>query len=173
MPGNRIKIRGARSPIPGGTVMGRRIVAGAPRGDMYPMTLNDLQGIGVAGAAAVAAVASKAGFSFFEEGLMLAGELLGQGSWPHPTTFSGFDPQSFVCASPAASSSALLIKVVTAGVPTTAGTLTYAAGALIGALVWSPEPTIIPAGSLIQLYAPAVADATLAGCSGSITGVSS
>jgi len=44
----RTRIRGARTPIPGGTLMGRKLVAGQKKGDMQPLSVQDLKAFGLA-----------------------------------------------------------------------------------------------------------------------------
>jgi len=162
-----IRLRGIRASIPGGFILGRK--RGAPVGDVQLLGLAELGALGVASSAQVAA-AALIGFSFFEEGLMLAGELIGQGSWAHEVRFLTGGTNNFLCTSQATGSAAFQIKMSVSGIPTVVGTITFTPGSYVGVLAWTVSPTIFPIGAIIQLYAPVAADATLAGCSGQAIG---
>lgn len=125
-------------------------------------------GFGVTTAGASANTQS-IGFGFNEAGLMLAGELLGQGQWNETIQFDN-DPADFSvsCMTAATSNKSLRLVKVVAGIPSDIGTIDYVAGSLLGSVNWSNG--LLPANTPLQLYAPTAADATLAGCAGTVYG---
>lgn len=161
-----IKVRGVRQVIPPGYILGR--LRGS--GDVELLNLRDLRQFGVATKAEHDQATKKAGFGFFAGGLLDAGETLGTGAWAHEITFSHGDPDTLVTARFAATATAvLLIKTIVAGVETTGGTITFNAGSTNGVVAFIPA-LVVPAATQLKLYAPAVADATLAEITGIVTG---
>lgn len=165
----KIRIRGARSSIPEGTIIGR--AKGSRLGELQVLSPQDLQRMGFANPAAVNRASNLAGFTFFEEGLMLNKELLGQGSFSHDTAFvSGAAGDTVTSENAAAADAALTMWAPdTGGIYVQVGTITFAAGTKVGVVAWNTG-FILPAHKIIKLYAPTPADATLAGVTGTVVG---
>lgn len=165
----KIRIRGARASIPAGSLIGR--VKGSRRGELQVLRPQDLVRMGIGSSSVQQREAKAVGFSFFEAGLMLDHELLGQGSWSHDTTFvSGAAGDTVVCEiAPTADASLEMWVPDTFGVFYKAGVITIAAGTLTGVVVWTPT-LVLPTAKLLKLYAPSPADASLAGVTGTVVG---
>lgn len=165
----KIRIRGARSSIPQGTIIGR--AKGSRVGELQVLGPGDLARMGFANAAQVNKLANLAGFTFFEDGLMLVKELLGQGSFSHDTAFvSGASGDTVTSESAAAADAALTMWAPdSGGIYVQVGSITFAAGTKVGVVVWTAG-FVLPAHKIIKLYAPTPADATLAGVTGTVVG---
>lgn len=172
MPPPKIRIRGARSSIPAGSLIGR--VKGGRVGELQVLKPSDLARLGIGSSAAQARVSNLAGFTFFEEGLMLDHELLGQGAWAHATSFVSGAAGDVITADLAATSDAFLEMWApdTFGVYYKAGTIEIAAGTKTGVVVWTPS-LLLPKGKVLKLYGPTPPDATLAGVGGTVVGTKS
>lgn len=158
--------------IPEGYILGR--LRGAKHGDVQLLDLGHLRQFGVAGGASTKKDQSVSGFTFNETGLMLANELLGTGSWPHDVTFTNdFTDQTLVQSdfSPTVSGVMRILATIL-GVPTQVGSITFTAGTppITAAVSWVSSPYVHLAGNPMSLYAPLVANATLANCHGVVAG---
>lgn len=152
------------SSMPGGFLLGR---ASPGSGAIELLRPSDLQklGINTNGGATV-----KHGFGFFIGGLMKDNELLGGVVLPEAISFSTGEFATVKSMIPATALAVFKIVVTTAGVPTQVGTITFVAGAMIGAVAWSPNPFVNAVGDFLQLYAPSPKDATLSFVSGTVAG---
>lgn len=164
--------RGPGRNVPNGVLIGRQPGVGG-RGPLQILDLTSLKGMGLATAKATQNQLSVCGFSFYAGGLLASNEDLGLGTWPHAVTFANGVAGTSVLSLIAATSMAIFdIYVITAGVPSVIGTITFAAGSMTG-VVNFPSLVVVPTGSLIRLNAPSPADATLASVTGRVTGFAS
>ena len=155
--------------IPQGYVVGR--AAGAGKGPMQLLGLNELQSMGVASAAQAAAGSAVHGFGFSISGRPGAGQIIGIASFPYQMTFTSADPGDTVVSTVAATSSAVFnIQTQVGGIWTTIGTITFSAGGTVGAVAWTSG--VLPANQQFRLVAPASQDTTLSDISGRVVGVS-
>ena len=112
------------------------------------------------------------GFGFSCGGKLTNSEILGFGIWPVDLIYTTGDPLTKVVAeNPATASSVLNLKSWVAGIRTTVGTITFALGGSTGTVAWSSSPYTHPAFEILELSAPASADATLAWITGRVHGV--
>jgi hypothetical protein len=163
-----IRIRGARTPAPPGTVLGRTAQGG--KGDIQFLNLRALTGLGLASASGVVKALPPVGFGFTIDGLPGDHQLIGSGAFSRDVTFDGTDPGTTVTSIlPAAANAVFTLTILILGVPTIVGTITFAAGSTTGAVVWSP-PLDLLAGTFFSLWAPTPADATLASINGLVIG---
>lgn len=167
-PNIKVPGRGKGRNIPPGYIIGR---VSHGRGPLELIAPGNFGRLGLSSANAAAQKAAQAGFQFFAGGLLKAGELLGSGTWAHAQGFqNGIDGSSITSLTPAAVTAVFRIVAVVLGVPTDFGTITFAAGSTTGVLLFTVSPFTIPAGSPVQLYAPASADATLSSVTGVVMG---
>lgn len=166
----KIRIRGARASIPAGSLIGR--VQGGRVGELQVLRPQDLARMGLGANASQQRAANLSGFTFFEEGLMLAGELLGQGAWAHDVQFSTGAAGDAVHSEVAATADAALTVWAPdlSNIYVQVATITFAAGTTTGVIAWTPGPFLLLGGKILKLYGPAVADLTLAGVTGVVVG---
>lgn len=158
----RIKMRGNRTPIPTGYLVGR---VSSGRGDQELINLQSLRQMGIATHQDVAASVNPAGFGFFAGGHLADHELLGAAVFARPVQFVSPDPANVVTSLVGATGAAAFTMVVgglTVGTITMAGT--------VGTVAWSGGNYTLAAGTPMSLFAPTPADATLASVSGIVTG---
>ena len=157
--------------IPQGYVVGR--AAGAGKGPMQLLGLNELQSMGVASAAQAAAGSAVHGFGFSISGLPGAGQVIGIATFPYQMTFTSADPGDVVNSTVAATGTpAFQMQVQVSGVWTQVGTITWAAAGYVGAVAWTGGSYVLAANTQMRLVAPASQDATLSDISGKVVGVS-
>lgn len=168
----KIRLRGLRSPnIPPGYILGRLPGLGGS-GEVQLLNLNSLRQFGIAGKQDANSGQTAAGFGFYDGGLLNAGELLGTAIYSADVTFANAaDGDTVTSLSPAAAIAVFtLIAPNTLGVPTQVGTVTFAAGANVGTIAWSPNPFLLPKGTALKLFAPSPADLSLADVTGLVEG---
>lgn len=156
----------ARGRMPQGYLLGR-VSHGV--GPIEILDLNSQRQLGLASAASNPQ-ANRAGFGFFIEGLMLADETIGSGSFSRQVTFLD-GGGSVTSLTPATASAAFRIQKISLGVPTDVGTITFAAGSSTGVIAWSGGQVAFDTGDVIKLFAPNPADTTLADVTGTVTGL--
>jgi hypothetical protein len=163
----KIRIRGARSPIPQGYILGR---SSGGTGEVQLLNIQQLRGMGIATHADVKSSVRTAGFGFYAGGLLKAGELLGTAVYSRNVTWlSGVAGDAVTSLLPAHAPAVFTMVAVVGGSPTTVGTITFAAGSMVGVVAWT-SGFVLVAGAPLKLYAPAAADSTLADISGVIVG---
>lgn len=163
----KIRLRGIRSRIPKGYILGR---TSSGKGEVELLDLRQLRAIGVASASSVARNKSPIGFGFFIEGLMTDHELIGAVVFGSDVTFTDGASGTIVSAMGPAGASAALTLVVNNPAATTVGTITFAAGGTTGVVAWTAGEYTLPAGTQMQLYAPTPADVSLSDVAGTIIG---
>ncbi len=161
----KIRLRGIRSRIPTGYVLGR---SSSGKGEVELLNLRQLSHIGVASAQAVARGKGAIGFGFFAEGLLLDHELLGSAVFGVNVTFSDGAEGTAVTCLLAATSDAEFTLVDNTMV--TVGTITFLAGETTATVAWVGGEYTLLAGTPLRLYAPTPADPTLADISGTVIG---
>lgn len=164
-----IRIRGARASIPPNVLVGR--AKGSRVGELQVLSPQDLRRMGIGSSADAQRSANLAGFTFFEEGLMLDKELLGQGSWSHDTAFVSGAAGDTVTSEVAAAADASLTMWAPdgGGIYIQVGTIAFAAGSTTATVTWTAG-FVLPAHKILKLYAPTPADATLSGVTGTVVG---
>jgi len=161
--------RGSGRNIPSGVLLGR--LPGAGKGDVQLLQLGNLQSMGIATQVQIQQQFSRAGFGFFDSGVLPSGLLLGSGVWARNVVFGGAG-SSYTITSliPAAATAVFHIYALPGGVPTLIATITFSAGSKVGVLAWTSPPYTLIAGTSLQLYAPSPADTQLASVSGLVNG---
>ena len=156
--------------IPPGYILGR--LPGAGKGPAQLINLQGLQGFGLATGAQAAAGSAVHGFGFSISGRPSAGQVIGIASFPYQMTFVSADPGDTANSTVAATSTAaFLIQTQVGGIWTTQGTITWSAGGLTGATVFSPA-WVLPANQQFRVVAPVSQDATLSDINARVVGVS-
>lgn len=99
---------------------------------------------------------------FFAEGLQLGNEMLGEWSFPNSVVFDQAHPSTFFTGIIAATADTDLPLLSNAlGSFANIGHLHMAAGAVVGSVVITANPYVLPARTRLQCRAPVVADVTL------------
>lgn len=113
------------------------------------------------------------GFGFNTSGALAANELLGAGIIPDDVTFDQTNTRvSIICAVPPTAATDLVIQTTDAfNNLYSPGTIHFAAGAVVGSLVLSPNPWLYIGGHPIYLYAPNPVDTTQRNITGFVVGV--
>lgn len=158
-----ILVRGLRGKgVPPGYILGR---VGRGPGLVQLLKPQQMQQLGIATAGSVAAATAGAGFGVFVGGLPAAHVLLGIAQYPHEVTFEAdLDGNAWSATGPATGSPEFTFVVggVTVGGATFTGAL--------GAVSWVGGQYILAANTSMQVFTPAVQDATLATVNGLVTG---
>lgn len=111
-----------------------------------------------------------AGFGFYSSGVFASGELIGQAAWARDITFTNDDPDICVVVAPGYAPTADAVFKLKDISLTLLGTITVAAGALLGAVSWVNDPYVHFANKIMLIFAPNPADATLSNTTATVTG---
>lgn len=164
----RIKLQRAKT-MPTGYLLGR---TSGGQGDVELLGPQQLRSLGIAHQTELLQRTTNAGFGFFIEGLMLAGETLGSAVFPFDVTFTDGNVDTTVTSlTPATAGAVLKLNSVDAAhIPYNVGSITFSAAGTVGVVTWVSGSFVLLAGRAITLVAPAAADATLASVTGIVTG---
>lgn len=161
----KIRLRGIRSRVPKGYILGR---SSSGKGEVELLDLRSLRQIGVASSGSVARNKSPIGFGFYAEGLLANHELLGSAVFGIDVTFTDDATGTAVtCIIPPTADATLTLVDNTL---TQVGTIVFLAGATTATVAWAGGTYTLVAGTPLRLYAPTPADTTLADISGTVTG---
>lgn len=165
----KVKPIGGRVVMPKGYLLGR-----ASNGDGPPelISIDQLQGMGVAGAARANDTAQKTGFGFKIDGRMLDNEALGSGIFHRDVTFTDATPGTVINSLVPAHADAVLrlMSPDTFHIPAVVGTITFLAGTKAGILAWVGSSFTLTSGIVLSLVAPTPADTTLGFLNGIVMG---
>lgn len=165
-----ILIPGLRSKtgVPGGSrgvLIGRR----SAFGPLQLLTDDMLRGMGLK-APSNNQLAHQAGFTFSTDGIPGDNQFVGSGAWSKDIHFHNSDPNNVVTALSGATGTPSF-RMLDASFAQL-GTVQFTTP-LIGIVTWASDPYIHPAGTIMQLYAPTPADATLGRVHGRVVGYTS